>query len=62
MGCLACKSGVGGAAQVVQTQFCPGQILGGIKHTQFKAGLEDTAYVYVDIGLGDKTLLNGLGE
>ncbi len=60
VGCLAGKSGVGGAAQVIETKVCPGQILGGIEHTQLKTGLEDTANVYVDIGLGDETLLDSL--
>ena len=62
MGCLAGKSGMSGAAQVIKTQVCPRQVLFRIKHTQLKACLEDTAYVHVNIGLVNESLLHCLAE
>ena len=53
---------MGGTAQVIQSQTGPRQILGGIKHTQLKTGHKDTLYVYVNVSLGNETLLDSLGK
>ena len=53
---------MGRAAEVVKSEVCPREHLGGIEHSELEAGAQDAAEIDIDLGLGDEALGDGFHQ